>query len=320
MSSSLAISIIVSTHNRAAALRQMLDSLAKVRMPADWKAELVLVDNASTDDTALVARKACLPNMELTCLYEPRQGKSNALNAALKHARGEILLFTDDDVLVHADWVEQMVTPLAQREADAVVGQVSLAPYLLRPWLSLWQTFVLAAPDWQSVERIELVGVNMAFRRSVLERVPAFDPELGPGALGLAEETLFGLQLAEAGFKIGLVKNATITHCPEKCRLERREWLNAARKYGRLRAYLSYHWHHNDLGFPRMKWFWFWTKLHLRRILQPPPALDSEGCPPWEMSYMHQMETCRQFCIESRRPRNYARKGLTKRTMNSECG
>ena len=76
----------------------------------------------------------------------------------------------------------------------------------------------MAVVDFQPGERLSLVG-NCAFRRHVLERVYGFDPELGPGALGLGEDTLFGLQLTEAGYKIEYAKNALVVHFPDKSRL-----------------------------------------------------------------------------------------------------
>jgi hypothetical protein len=60
------------------------------------------------------------------------------------------------------------------------------------------------------------------------------------------------------------------------------------------------------------------TKLLIRRMLQRPPAPDAEGCPPWEMSYAAEIEMCRQFIKERRRPRNYARHGLKKITVDDQ--
>jgi glycosyltransferase involved in cell wall biosynthesis len=313
MTSDRCVSIIICTCNRASSLRQTLQTLGNARVPTGWKAEVIVADNGSTDDTASVAHHAALANMEVHYLYEPKRGKSNALNAAMAQCHGDILLFTDDDVEVPPDWMEQMMIPLEQGRADAVVGKVRLAPHLIRPWLSPWHQGFLAAVDWQALGGIGLVGANMALRRSVLERVPAFDPELGPGSSGLAnEETLFGLQLQEAGFKIALVDAAPVIHHLEASRLRRGEWLQAARKYGRTRAYIAHHWEHTRIPAPRLRLLWYWLKLHLRRILQPPPVMDGEGCPSWEMSYLLSMEECRQFCMERRRPRNYAKRGLTK--------
>jgi glucosyl-dolichyl phosphate glucuronosyltransferase len=311
----ISVSIIISTRDRAAALQKTLDALEKVRIPADCKAEVIVVDNGSTDDTAKVVRTANLPKLNVEYLYEPRRGKSNALNAGLVRAQGEIILFTDDDVFMSEDWVEQMVAVFLQRQADAVVGKIVLAQNLQRPWLSVLQRWWLAAPGDQSDDRPEMIGANMGIRRSVLNRVPGFDSELGPGALGLGEEWLFASQLAEAGFRIAFARMATVIHQPEISRLRRNQWLTAARQHGRQHAYIGYHWEHDDISVPRLRWFWNFIKLQSRRILQPPPDLESEGCPEWEMRYVLAMETYKQFLLERRRPRNYSRRGLVKRVV-----
>lgn len=315
MRSDLSVSIIICTCNRAGSLRRTLEFLEKVRIPPGWQVEVIVVDNASTDETAKVVKSAATVNMMVRYLYEPKQGKSHALNLGLSKARGDYLLFTDDDVKVAVDWVEQIVAPLAEGEADAVVGRTELAAYLRKPWLSPWLKGFLAAPEVRPGGQFELIGANMAFRRSVLDRVPAFDPELGPGALGLAEETLFGLQLAEAGLRIKLAEGAGVIHEPDGSRLTRRYWLDIARKCGRSHGYLAYHWYHRDLKSPRLKTAWFSGKLLVRRLFQPPQGPDQEGCPEWEMCYIHELEMYRQFRIECGRPRNYSRRGLTKRSL-----
>jgi hypothetical protein len=120
----------------------------------------------------------------------------------------------------------------------------------------------------------------------------------------------------EAGLKLKFAKNAKVIHHPDESRLTRRHWLDIARKYGRTRGYLAYHWYHRELKCPRLKATWFSAKLRLRRLLQPPQKLEGEGCPEWEMCYVHELEMFRQFRIERRRPRNYSRRGLRKLSLS----
>ncbi|MBV9273908.1 MAG: glycosyltransferase family 2 protein [Verrucomicrobia bacterium] len=312
MASLPSISLISSTHNRAPSLRQTLGALGKVKVLPDWQAELIVVDNASTDDTARVIRSAKFANRTPEYLYEPLKGKSNALNAAFRRAEGEIILLIDDDVSVAEDWVEQMIAAFEQDQADAVVGKIVLAENLSRPWLTPLQKWWLAAPDNQAEEQPGLIGANMGFRRKILQRVPAFDPEIGAGTAFFGEEALFGKQLVEAGFKIKYAPNAVVVHRPDESRLRRYAWIDAARKKGHEEAYFRYHWQHEDIRAPRASWLWYALKLRLRRIFQQQPPLESEGIAAWEMSYVQSMETCRQFSVERRRPRNYARRGLLK--------
>jgi glycosyltransferase involved in cell wall biosynthesis len=312
MPADLSISIILCTRNRAPALEKMLVVLGRVKVPHGWKVEVILVDNGSTDNTAAVAQEAKLETMQLKYLLEPKKGKANALNSGLAMSRGEIILFMDDDVLVAPDWLEQIVLPILKGQCDAVTGQITLAPELLRPWMTPKHRWWLASSrDAQLHEGSrELIGANMGFHRSVLKSVPAFDPEVGPGARGLGEDSLFGWQLVEAGYKIEYVPKAAAIHQPDASRLRRFYWLDDARKRGRSDAYLAYHWEHVDIQNPRLTWLWLWLKLWVKRILQPPPKLQEEGCPRWEMGCIWRMELCKQFCLDRRHPRNYARRGL----------
>jgi GT2 family glycosyltransferase len=322
MSENLSISILLCTRNRAAGLRETLATLGKVRIQPGWTVEVIAVDNASTDDTAAVVKGTALKNMEVRYLYEGQTGKARGLNTGLAQARGEFILFTDDDVFVAEDWVEQLVSALLNDRCDAATGQITLAPHLLRPWMTATHRWCLASShDAKPHEGSrELIGANMGFRRSVLERVRGFDPELGPGALGLAEDTLFGWQLVQAGLKIKYAPKACAIHCPDVSRLRRASWLNEARKHGRSEAYLAYHWEHVDVQHPFLEWLSFWMRLQLKKAMHGLPSLDGEGCPGWEMRCILRMEKCRQFCHERRRPRNYSRRGLVRRSLQGSMG
>jgi glucosyl-dolichyl phosphate glucuronosyltransferase len=313
MACEVSISIIICTFNRAAELRQTLDSLGKVIVPADWRVMLHVVDNASVDETSEVVRGAEFRNMNVEYLYEPRRGKCNALNAGLAKSRGEIILFTDDDVTFAEDWITQMVSLLLSGCYDAVVGRIELADELQRSWMTWMHKWWLANIEAPYGGSPELIGANSGIRRSVLELVPAFDRELGDAPWGpCAEDSLFSKQLVRAGFRIGFAQKASVVHHPDKARLRRSQWLIAARKRGRSIAYIRHHWEHAEMRALCLRWFYLWAKLWVRRTIQPPPLIESEGCPLWEMSYVMNMEMCRQFSLEIRRPRNYLLRGLTK--------
>lgn len=98
------ISVILTSHNGESTLPLTLDALGKLLRPGDG-VEFIAVDNASTDHTPNLLREA-QDSLPLTVLSEPRPGKSFALNHALRHARGDLVVFTDDDVIPHAEWLE----------------------------------------------------------------------------------------------------------------------------------------------------------------------------------------------------------------------
>jgi GT2 family glycosyltransferase len=306
------VSIIVCTYNRAASLQETLRPLGDVVVPHGWRVELIVVDNGSTDRTPQVIQNARLSNLPLRCVFEAQRGLCYARNTGIAAAGGEAILFTDDDVVPTNDWLERMATPLLERQCDAVVGKIEMAAHLRRPWMTPRHEQWLATLDEAPQQNPELVGASMGLHRSVFQRIPAFDPELGAGALGFGEETLFSLQLTQAGFRTEFVEQAVVVHHFDPSRLLRSEWLRAARGRGQLQAYLLHHWEHGRLNFPRLRWLWLAAKLSIRRIMQPRRSASGEGCLLWEISYVSEMSKYRQILHERRRPRNYAKRGLVK--------
>jgi len=304
------ISIIICTRNRAENLRTSIWNIGKLFVPEGWAVELLVVDNGSTDHTPAVIQEFQLNNMNLLHVSEPRTGVSRARNTGLAAAQGEVILFTDDDLSPDRDWLRKIGTPLLEGKCDAAVATVKLAEHLDRPWLEPVHKAWLAVPANPRDAELELTGASMGFHRSVLKRVPAFDPELGGGAIGFGEDTLFSWQLCEAGFRLLRIPDALAVHHPDPIRLLRSHWLAAAIQRGPTGAYLLHHWQHGEMRNPLMRAYYVAAKLRLRRILQPPVPMDAEGCAPWEMSYVLTIEQCRHFLKERRRPRNYSKRGL----------
>lgn len=182
------VAVLIATYNRAARLGETLDVLAASQVDGSLGWEVVIVDNNSTDDTRQVvaARQAGYP-VPLTYLFEGRQGRSPALNAAIESTTAPLLLFTDDDVRVEPGWLMAGVRALAL--ADYVGGPV--APIWEAPppdWLDLtrrdlWGTVAILdyGPHpftFEDRRRVPL-GANMGVRRSLIERAGLFRVDLG---------------------------------------------------------------------------------------------------------------------------------------------
>lgn len=209
--------------------------------------ELVVVDNGSNDGTKEVFESAHFPWGATRFEVEPSQGVSHARNRAIKVCKGDILLWTDDDVRVPADWVPRMVEPIRNGVCDAIAGGVRLAPGRSRPWMGTCLRAWFASSEVLNVQRPgRLIGANMAFHRRVLAGAPEFDTVLGPGALGMGEETLFSYQIERAGYRIASAFDVVVDHVFDTSRLCPAGLAAIAYAMGRSEAYIAHHWHGTD--------------------------------------------------------------------------
>jgi GT2 family glycosyltransferase len=192
-------SVVIATYNRADDLRGTLESLAGLRPAGAWEA--IVVDNNSTDDTRAVVEAAARAfPAPLHYVFEKEQGRSPALNAGIRRARGEIVVTTDDDVRVEADWLDRAGEGLDRLGCGYVGGRVLPIWGGPRPaWLPdrggrHWAVIALLDYGPEPIEfgaRVPL-GVNMAFRRGAFERAGLLDPHTGRRA-----GTLLGQEVRE---------------------------------------------------------------------------------------------------------------------------
>lgn len=260
------VSIIICTRDRAESLRKTLQSFHALDIPVDWGVELLLMDDGSQDHTSDVVRSAKLERIAVRYFAEPRAGKCPALNRALAEARGKVLLFTDDDVCVPCNWVTSMVTPLLADQTDAIAGSVQLNPALRCDWMdaTLDEWFAAGTPA-----RGDLWGVNMGIHRRVLDAVPGFDCDLGPGALGYAEDTLFALLINRAGFRMS-IGVAEVAHFPDVSRIREENLLRAARGRGASAAYIDHHLMGKNLQIPKLQLAFYRLKKRIRLAISTP--------------------------------------------------
>jgi glycosyltransferase involved in cell wall biosynthesis len=306
------VSIIICTRNRGNDLRQTLETIGKLDVPADLPTEVLVVDNGSTDHTSDVVRNAKLPVMDLRYVNAPRKGKGNAYNAGMAQAKGDIFLFTDDDVRPPSNWIDGMCRPILRGAAHGVAGGLRAAPHLRREWMELRHHIWLATTEhMQDGETDSMTGGNMAFHRKVLDKVPAFDPELGPGALGLSEESLFSRQMIKAGFRVITALDVIAEHHFDMDRLQRTSFLKAVEVSARSWAYVSYHWLHEKLAHSRLLLFKQSMKLKIYRAIRR-RDLAVQVLPLWEERALYHYYFTAQYLVESKRPRNYERLGLVK--------
>ena len=226
--------VLICTFNRAGYLDRTLASLARTSAPGlGW--DVIVVDNNSSDDTRAVVQN-WIPRfpVALRYLFEPRQGKSNALNSGMREARAAVIAFTDDDVLVEPGWLESAVRPLLDRaDIDYTGGPVRPIWSAPRPqWLDIKGNLggVIAVKDhgpepfiFETAQKTPL-GVNMAVRRTLVERVGGFRPDLGRNGRSLLgqEQAEFFYRTRQAGARGLYVPEMVLDHVVADARLTRK--------------------------------------------------------------------------------------------------
>jgi len=214
------LSVIVTTRNRANAVVRCLDSIAAARArAAPLDAEIVVVDNGSTDDTAarLGAWAAASPAC-VRVLSEPRAGKARALNLALRSAGGDLLAITDDDCRLHAEHLNDLLrhaaadTDLVLRGGRIELGDPTDLPVSIdiRPTRLRWH---LTKQAQQENVAGCIIGCNVTMRRALVERLGPFDEYFGPGSnIGSGEDTEYAFRAYLSGIVLEHVPDMTVFH------------------------------------------------------------------------------------------------------------
>ncbi len=232
--SQLDCTVLICTYNRAALLGETLDSLARGATTRTW--EVLVVDNNSNDGTAdAVRQRVATYPVPLRYVFEARQGKSKALNTGLAVSHGRIIAFTDDDVRVDAGWLDAACAPLDQGQPYDYTGGPVYPIWGRTPpsWLDrtrpdIWGTIAILdyGPEafvFEERRRVPL-GANMAVRRSLIDRVGGFHPDLGRNGRSLLgqEQAEFFARSRAAGARGVYVPAMGVHHHVPAQRLTRR--------------------------------------------------------------------------------------------------
>jgi glycosyltransferase involved in cell wall biosynthesis len=229
-------SIIVCTYNRAESLRDTLRALKAQQTAAPQNWEVIVVDNNSKDHTRQVVEEVqqCWPKLRYE--FEAKQGLSHARNHGIEAACGDILLFTDDDVLPESDWLETTLTGLDMYQADACGGYI--APIWESPppaWLTeRFYGFLAVRADRSDDYPITQAsqapfGANMAIRKHVFEKVGLFDTNRGRkgNVLASGEDGEMFQRILAAGMNAVFLGQSRVHHKVEAFRMKKsyfRRW------------------------------------------------------------------------------------------------
>jgi glycosyltransferase involved in cell wall biosynthesis len=191
---SIEISVVICTYNRADLLSVALESVCQQILAPD-RYEIIVVDNASTDNTAEVVQ-ACqenYPNHSIRSYYETKQGLSHARNRGWQEARGEYVAYIDDDCKVPEQWLTEAVD-IIQSVSPTMLGGPYYAFYNSpKPiWFKdEYGSHIIAGHAGELTPDQYLCGGNLFIRKDLLQAIEGFNSFLGMAGKSIAygEET-----------------------------------------------------------------------------------------------------------------------------------
>jgi glucosyl-dolichyl phosphate glucuronosyltransferase len=218
------LTVILCTYNRCKSLPDALESLAASQLPGSVDWEVLVVDNNSRDQTRAVVEDFYrrYPG-RFRYLFEIKQGLSNARNAGIQAARGEILAFTDDDCAVEPTWLQELTANLHDGKYGGAGGRIRIARNFTPPsWMLLEGPYSLggqlaalfdAGDQPKELDRPPF-GANMAYRKAMFEKYGGFRADLGRCGTGMigSEDTEFGERLIAAGERLWYAPSAFVNH------------------------------------------------------------------------------------------------------------
>ena len=264
------VSVVVCAFNEEDTIEECLSSLQGVDYPGF---EVIVCDDGSTDDTLELAREFAFTVLEL-----PHGGLSEARNAGLAAATGEIVAYLDADAKCHPDWLYYLALSLEDDEIVATGG-----PNLPFPDGDLVERAVALSPGSPaevllSFNRAEHVpGCNMAFRREALEAVGGFDPAFQAAG----DDVDVCWKLLDRGEQIGFAPAAQVLH---RRRSTVSSYLRQQRGYGRAERMLSgpHRQRFNRLGQARWKGYVYGGSRILPTLFRPVIYTGLMGMAPFQ--------------------------------------
>jgi GT2 family glycosyltransferase len=223
------VCVVVCTFNRSDRLHPCLDSLEHQTYPRDLF-EIIVVDDASTDDTVRIARSRNVKVIERSA----NGGAAAARNSGIAAAKGSIISFIDDDAVADPQWLERLIEPLKSSEISAVGGLILAykTDYLAERYLSaigsgnpaplsfgksknpLWRFWAylgsMFKPLFMEKKLMEVQAIftaNAAFQAAALRTVGGFDEKLR-----YDEDADMSTRLRDRGARFLFVPDAIVYH------------------------------------------------------------------------------------------------------------
>lgn len=231
------ISVVICTRDRHDLIGQAVESVMACDYPAF---DVHVMDQSTTDQTRrIVEALAASAGSKCPVVYHhlDKAGLSRAYNAGMRATDGELIAFTDDDVVVPTDWLSQIARSFeGDPEAGLLYGQVCVPASLEA---EVRRGVIVPSLTWDRRQRLSLrdrnykvwgMGANMAIRRTLLERVGGFDEALGGGGpLRSSQDYDFAYRTYRFGMAILLEPAVKVDHYGTRTQ---EQWPLTLKNYG----------------------------------------------------------------------------------------
>jgi GT2 family glycosyltransferase len=208
-------SIIILTFNKLKYTQQCIESIRKYTKPNNY--EIIIVDNNSTDDTVGWLKQ----QTDIYTIYNTENmGFPSGCNQGIRVATGDEILLLNNDVMVTANWLENLRTALYSANDIGAVGPLGTNTYYqnfeknfnsmneLQAYANMYNKS--NSDLWE--ERLRLIGFCMLIRKAVIEKIGLLDERFSPGNY---EDDDYSLRIRLAGYKLYLCKDTFIYHYGE---------------------------------------------------------------------------------------------------------
>ncbi|MEK7499554.1 MAG: glycosyltransferase family 2 protein, partial [Patescibacteria group bacterium] len=205
------LSVLICTYNNADSLALTLQQLSSQDYSRELVVEFVTIDNNSSDHTAKTVARYCDLDSRFSYFHEPKQGLSHARNTGVEHAKGQYVLFTDDDAQLPANWIREYVGVLTSHRPDCCFSAIDVIWQKPKPWWYCpgfraqfvelnYGEDIIALSDIHH----EFFGKNFCLLRQEIIEQGGFDPKLGRlgGRLIAGEETVIYRRLIHRKKKV----------------------------------------------------------------------------------------------------------------------
>ena len=244
----LEIEIVICTYNRAARLDAVLATLEQQACEDRITWRVLVVDNASTDDTAQIVAariaKGSLPGLRRA--FEPRQGLTFARQRGARETNAPWIAYVDDDNFLAPTWLAAVGRAIrAHPDAGGIGGKVVLDWEVPPPAYLKEFGFCYAAQDHGEVDCVvdSLAGAGMVLRRSALLESGWLDRPLVADRVGKSLVSGGDVELAQrvraAGYDLWFAPDAMLKHRIPASRMSRRYLFRIIRELGASAALIS---------------------------------------------------------------------------------